>query len=89
MRHQNAEFWKVQEVSNNDSELRRVFREQHVGASRRQTLNHAAAAVSASTDEMLAVAAYRKRHQAVPPVAPQVEAPLPGFETEITDGELV
>ncbi|NJO05493.1 MAG: hypothetical protein HC876_08210 [Chloroflexaceae bacterium] len=60
MNNMKPELWKVQEVAARNAQARRVFRQHQLGAGRAR-LTHAAAATSASVDEMLAVVAYRSR----------------------------
>ncbi|NJL34762.1 MAG: hypothetical protein HC893_14050 [Chloroflexaceae bacterium] len=87
MHNMKPELWKVQEVAARNAQARRVFRQHQLGAGRAR-LTHAAAATSASVDEMLAVVAYRSRTVAPQHVPAQADV-LPGFETELIGGELV
>ncbi len=86
MKNMKPELWNAQAVAAQNAEAREVFRGERMGTAVRHPLTHAAAAVSASTDEMLAKVAYFMRRHATH------TQPLPasvGFEAEVQDAELV
>ncbi|NJL05666.1 MAG: hypothetical protein HC911_12340 [Chloroflexaceae bacterium] len=86
MKNMKPELWNAQAVAAQNAEAREVFRGERMGTAARHPLTHAAAAVSASTDEMLAKVAYFTRRNAThtQPVPATV-----GVEAEVQDGELV
>lgn len=86
MQNMKPELWNAQEVSARNAEAREVFRGEQMGAAARHPMTHAAAAVSASTDEMLAKVAYYMRRKAA---RVQATPELAGFETNVQEGELV
>ncbi len=86
MKNMKPELWNAQEVAAQNSEARAVFRGEHLGAAAHHPLTHAAAAVSASTDEMLAKVAYFMRRKAA---HVQPTPALAGVEANVQEGELV